>query len=753
MTVLYSDRTLPLSVNSGSALATGLNLAFDFTDFDPAHSSGTAWKTPAASATLNKQGTMAAITRYGIPGRQLSVNNDWYRSSTPDAGTQGLQVGTGDFTHSVLFGTPTTMPASTGTKCRLMALYGGAVALAIEAGYSSGNGCYVTVTAGASTIISAVSADYFAPNKLYVATIRRVSGTLSLHVTDVAAGTTRIQGSVAWTTSLGSSNCTDLLLGWVTATGGDFSLHGYANWNIGLSDATISGTLGTDFFSMNANGAAASTISVSSPTAGQSIGGTTTISGTSTGTVPSGVEVQFNGGSWIALTGFAYNSGNWSGTVSGLPAGTGNLIARKANETATVSAAVTGVNVVADNITIGNVPAYRLFQRNVASNTADIALSGTYAGSVTGIEWRFGSGAWTALTGATIAGGNWSGTASGVPTGSGALQVRFANNTIVVGSVTGVSVGDIWICGGQSNMQGRGSTANSYTPSGGLMAHKWNSGTWAELTDPYDTASLALGSFIPMLATKMLAAGVPVAFVGCAEGGTAISQWQKGGTYYNRMLSRYTSAGGAARGLLWLQGETDVQNGVDTATYQAALNQMVNDWFADTGLKTVVFRVHEGGPGTVAQHDAIREALTLVGTNNSHAVLGPDTVGIETTDVHFLTTTKLQQVADRAWPCIATEFYNMRKVSVPLVSAAGSARANLRNIKYAFFDQGLPANFAAPTATGGGVGLGAVTDSAGNIKIPLPNTTLTAGQTGFLILSDTDGVTSGKAFAAPVVVS
>lgn len=755
MTVLYSDRTVPLSVNSSNTdLATGLNTAWDFTGLDASHADGVPWASPGA-ATLTKTGTINLVTRNGMPGRNMDVVNTWYKLA--NCGSAGLQTATSDFTVAVLISMPDTAPATSGSTGHVYQLYGaGSPRIALEIGDAAGLGSWVSLIVSSTTVVPNSSTYYLLPGRAYVLVVRRSGDTFSLHQYDLSTGTYKLQGTGTKTESFTSANATDLHVGWTTSSNADYVIHSIAHWTTALSNTIISTKLGPDFWSMSTNGAAASTISITSPTTGASIGSTDTISGTSTGTVPTGVEVQFNGGAWAALTGFSYASGSWSGTISGLSAGTGTLTARKANETATVSAGITGISVISDTIAITNVTTNKLFQRNVGSNNANIALSGTYAGAVTSIEWRHGSGAWTALTGATISGGIWSGTATGVPTGSGALQVRFSNNTAVIGNVANISVGDIWICGGQSNMQGFGTIANAYVSTGGLLAHCFTrANTWAELTDPYDSTSSALGSVIPLIATKCIAAGVPVAFIPCAIGGTGITNWQKGGGGYASMISRLAGAGGSARGLLWWQGEADVNSGMSTATYVGYLNQMINDFYADTGLKTFVWRTHEGGPGTAQAHLDIREAQTQVGTNNAHAVLGPDPWGIETTDVHFLTPVKLQAVADLAWPMLAVEFYNMRKLVIPLVDATNAAQANKRNLRYAVFDQTTPDALLAPIAKGGNVGLGAVTGSNGNITIPLPNTTLSSGGTASVIISDTDGnvSTSHKAFFGPAVVS
>lgn len=763
MTVAYNDRVIPLALHSSNpSLTTNLNLGYDFTEVDASHTDGVPWISPV-TATLTKAGTLPLVTRYGEVGRQMTNFNTWYTKSS--ATNFGIWTGTGDFTIAVRIGTPTTAPTNSSAVGHIVYTSGDSgIGLSLLANNISGTGIYLNLNYKGTTLIgSGGSGFYLLPNKRYVLVIKRVSNVIYLVQYDVETGTIKQQGNAAFTDTLDTAYFKNLYLAWTTTNGaGDLVLYGMNHYTSALTDTVIQNNLGPDWYSTWVNNAIASTIGISSPTTGATVGQTATISGVSEGTIPSGVQVQFNGGSWVSLTGFTYSSGTWSGTASGLSAGTGNLLARKSNETATVSSAVSNITVQSDNIAVTNIPAYRVFQRNLANNQAIITLSGTYTGTPTAIEYRLGTGIWSTLASATISGGTWSGTAT-LSMSGGPLQVRFANNTAITGQVVGVSVGDIWICGGQSNMTNPGNTANAYVPSNGLTASKFThdfalnnpSGSWAELTDPYDAQGSGQGSVIALLATYYLAAGIPVAFVPCAIGSTAISVWQKGGNgYYDNMLARYNAIGGAARGLLFWQGEGDAAIGTSQSTYESLLNSMVNSWYADTGLKTVVFRIHEGGPGTQAQHDAIREAQTLVGTNNPYAVLGPDPYGIETTDVHFTTPAKQQQVADRAWPCIASEFYGMPKAVVSLVSTGGVAQANKRNIKYAFFDQVLPSNFTAPTAKGGFIGLGGVTGNDGTIKIPLQNTTLTAGQTGFLVLTDTDGtVNPCKSFAAPVSVS
>lgn len=82
---------------------------------------------------------------------------------------------------------------------------------------------------------------------------------------------------------------------------------------------------------------------------------------------------------------------------------------------------------------------------------------------------------------------------------------------------------------------------------------------------------------------------------------------------------------------------------------------------------------------------------------------------------------------------------------VPLVPAA-----NLSNLRWAWFDQAVPNLFAAPTDHG----TVESTDANGVLTIPLPNSTLSAGGIGWLIITDSTGnpALASNAFSAPVMV-
>jgi len=71
-------------------------------------------------------------------------------------------------------------------------------------------------------------------------------------------------------------------------------------------------------------------------------------------------------------------------------------------------------------------------------------------------------------------------------------------------------------------------------------------------------------------------------------------------------------------------------------------------------------------------------------------------------------------------------------VTVNLVDIDSSVQANLSNLRWDWFNEPDPQNFNAPSDQG----TVETTDGTGELVLDLPNTTLTTGQTGFLVLRD-----------------
>lgn len=93
-----------------------------------------------------------------------------------------------------------------------------------------------------------------------------------------------------------------------------------------------------------------------------------------------------------------------------------------------------------------------------------------------------------------------------------------------------------------------------------------------------------------------------------------------------------------------------------------------------------------------------------------------------------------------------------RYASVTLTTNGSTPAASLTGLKWAWFDQATPDAFVAPTDKG----TAETTDASGVLVVPLANTAKAAGETGWLIVTDSDGTTTQspahKAFSGPVQV-
>jgi hypothetical protein len=307
---------------------------------------------------------------------------------------------------------------------------------------------------------------------------------------------------------------------------------------------------------------------------------------------------------------------------------------------------------------------YQVAQRS--GSTGSIAITGTIRPAGTyDVDARFNGGAW-AITG----------TLSGQAQGQGMLEVRLVDQPTFITEVANVGIGDVFICAGQSNMSGRGTNNQVYghaTLKAGLFSNAY---AWRELSDPYDMATsqtdtvssdsspAAAGSFIPLLATEIMAdQGVPVAFVPAAKGGVSITSWLPGGdhqdrtTLYGSMVYRALQTG--AKAVLWWQGETDAIDGMAQATYNGHLDTIADAIDADLGVPLMACKLQNSSAITDSPNEAaINAAIAEAWADNANVLEGPDLSDIGSDDAyHLQTDAKLLTAAQRWWAKLAAEFY------------------------------------------------------------------------------------------------
>jgi len=330
-------------------------------------------------------------------------------------------------------------------------------------------------------------------------------------------------------------------------------------------------------------------------------------------------------------------------------------------------------------ITLTSPASLQVFQRS--GTTGEIAISGNFSGGGThDIEASFNGGAYVTIdTGST---GAFSGTLSGQAQGQGTVTVRFVDDTGVSATASNVGIGDVYVLAGQSNMSGRGTDAQSWGHATLYASQFGNNYLWAQLAavndsnvaqvDAVSSDADAAQNYIPRLATAIMAdQDVPVAFVPCAMGATAIASWLPGAdhqdrtTLYGSMVYRALAVGGV-KAVIFHQGESDatVNSFTGGATYKSRLKTLASAVYDDLGVPLVVCRIHcwSGAPDTSqANVNEINAAMAAAAAEDSHILLGAnfDSPTPVTTSLHFTTDAELTDAAARLWSALDALFYTV----------------------------------------------------------------------------------------------
>ncbi len=201
----------------------------------------------------------------------------------------------------------------------------------------------------------------------------------------------------------------------------------------------------------------------------------------------------------------------------------------------------------------------------------------------------------------------------GIPAGGPyhvSLQVTDATGGVVDSCLgSAVLVGDVWLLGGQSNMQGIGLLRNGLRTDPLVRAFYMND-RWAPAKDPIhnlwqavDQVHLDLNGGAPHVKSpgvgacpgpsfgqemRRLTGGIPQGLIACAHGGTSMSQWDPAlkklgaGSLYGAMLRRFRKNGSSVAGLLWYQGCSDATDAAATA-YTGRMKRFVTALRRDCG--------------------------------------------------------------------------------------------------------------------------------------------------------------------------
>lgn len=147
-------------------------------------------------------------------------------------------------------------------------------------------------------------------------------------------------------------------------------------------------------------------------------------------------------------------------------------------------------------------------------------------------------------------------------------------------TVGGVWVGDVWLLGGQSNMQGSGQRMGCLAPVTEVRAFYMDD-RWDVARDPLhnlwnavdpvhggrpdavDSGGKGVGPGLSFGQAMYARTGMPQGLIACAHGGTSMPQWDPmhrdlgGHSLYGAMVRRIRKNGGRVAGMIWYQGESD----------------------------------------------------------------------------------------------------------------------------------------------------------------------------------------------------
>ncbi|MCG3146733.1 MAG: hypothetical protein PCFJNLEI_00167 [Verrucomicrobiae bacterium] len=168
--------------------------------------------------------------------------------------------------------------------------------------------------------------------------------------------------------------------------------------------------------------------------------------------------------------------------------------------------------------------------------------------------------------------------------------------------VKDVLVGDVWICAGQSNMQGVGWLRHADKPMARVRAFYMDD-RWAvakdsihNMWDSVDEVHALLnggtrlekpkywgvGPAVAFGQEMLRRTGVPQGLLACAHGGTSMAQWspekksEGSKSLYGAMVRRVAKNGGRVAGLIWYQGESDTNAPDVAAVYSEKMRQFVS---------------------------------------------------------------------------------------------------------------------------------------------------------------------------------
>lgn len=208
--------------------------------------------------------------------------------------------------------------------------------------------------------------------------------------------------------------------------------------------------------------------------------------------------------------------------------------------------------------------------------------------------------------------GKLEGRLTGIPAG-GPYQITLRIGDTQPLIIPDVYVGDLWILGGQSNMQGCALRASALSAQPQVRAFYMDD-RWAPACDPLhnlwdavdpvheivfnvkpvETPDRGVGPGVAFGQAMHELTGVPQGLIACAHGGTSMSQWNPAlkrhgsRSLYGAMLRRMQINGGRVAGIVWYQGCSDA-NSENAPLYTKRMKRLIAAFRRDSKDENLPF--------------------------------------------------------------------------------------------------------------------------------------------------------------------
>ena len=194
---------------------------------------------------------------------------------------------------------------------------------------------------------------------------------------------------------------------------------------------------------------------------------------------------------------------------------------------------------------------------------------------------------------------------------------------------------------GQSNMAGRGFAEDVEPISDDRITMLNSSNEWIKMQEPihYDKSAAGVGLAASFAKAFVETFDCELGLIPAAMGGTSISDWKVGGTYYNDAIARAKEAQKTSEicAILWHQGESNRSN---HSTYAEKLQTILDAMIAELGLdadKIVIITGELREISTnVNQRETFHEQLNMLSSvYKNYGVADADGLTLNQDIIHF----------------------------------------------------------------------------------------------------------------------